>query len=251
MSIKEVKTQGYTLLKQAHDPTHLLARIKALEPYVGEDVPYLNQGSDMIYCLQNKDFVFVEAALRNKQVNEILGELLNDPWYKNVSPNYILRSMIARSGGEKALPLHIDSFIPSSGKYCWSAQVMFVLEDMDESNGCTKVLPFSHLWDRYAHPDSEVNVIPIIAKAGDILIIDSRLHHGASRNTSNKSRWLFTCTFTRWFIKQNYKITDTLPARFYSKLTDQERAIMGYCSMPPINETDRIDIKGGYNVLPN
>ncbi len=244
--IEAIKERGYVLVKRAFDPVPLLADIKAIE-YVppSGDTPYLNQGHDVIYNLQNKNFLFTETVLRHEIVKDILAYFLNDEWYREVSPNYILRSMIARSGGERALPLHIDSFIPSSGKYCWSMQVSFILEDQTEENGCTVVAPGSYQSDSYATP-AWVG-LPIESEAGDILIWDSRLHHGTTGNKTGKSRWAFISTFTRWWIKQNYLITKTFP--YKNLLSKEEQAIIGYCSEPPLNEHQRIDIKGGYELL--
>jgi ectoine hydroxylase-related dioxygenase (phytanoyl-CoA dioxygenase family) len=257
--IKEVRENGYVLIKQANSPevvAELLAMVKKVfaetKPLTGPDVPYLNRGHNMIYNLQSKDFLFVQAKLRHNLVREILTGLLNDEWYKQIpkeNPNYIMRSMIARSGGEAALPLHIDSFIPSSGDYCWSAQVSFVLEDQSAANGCTIVVPKSHKSGRYVKQEDIVDAVNIESKAGDILIWDSRLWHGTTGNNTGKSRWAFISTYVRWWVKQNYQITETFPKEFYDKLTNEERAVIGYCSVPSRDEYDRIDIKSGYEIF--
>lgn len=257
--IKTLRERGYVLIKQGNsraEVSRLLDKIRELhdrgEEPSGLAVPYLNRGHQIIYNLQSKDLLFVESKFRHKLVRHILMALLNDEWYRQIppgEPNYILRSMIARSGGESPLPLHIDSFIPSSGSHTWSAQVSFVLEDQGRQNGCTIVVPGSHLYDRYAKQEDMDKAVPIESEAGDILIWDSRLWHGTTGNQSGKTRWAFITTFTRWWLKQNYRITETLPEAFYRRLSDSERAVMGYCSTPPKDEHERIDIKGGYQML--
>ena len=77
---------------------------------------------------------------------------MNDNWYKQIpqdEPNYILRAMIARNGGETLLPLHIDSFIPNSGKLPFVMQLAVILDEQKVENGCTFYLPGSHRFDQY------------------------------------------------------------------------------------------------------
>ena len=94
--------------------------------------------------------------LNNPVTKGIMIELLNDTWYKQIPqslPNFILRAMIARTGGKNPLPLHIDSFIPSSGKYCWALQISYTLDDQNLDNGCTIVVPGSLKFDEYVTTD--------------------------------------------------------------------------------------------------
>ena len=157
--------------------------------------------------------------------------------------------MIARSSLNEKLPMHIDSFIPSKGKYSFVMQSALILDDQNENNGCTIVVPGSHLYDEYATQESLANAIPIISSAGYLMIWDSRLWHGAIENNSKKDRWSLISTFTRWWIKQNYQITNELPKDIYDDLSTEEKTIMGFCCSPPRNEYERIDIKAGYEIL--
>jgi len=245
--IKQIKENGYVLIKGLI-PNHakLLETVKSIDYKIPEgNTPYLNQGHDVIYSLQDKDPIFTETILRNEVIKEILAHFLNDEWYKNVNPNYIMRAMIARSSGEGTLPLHLDSFIPSSGKYCWSMQISMVLEDQNEMNGCTILAPGTHLSDEYAKQNQRT--IPVVAEAGDVIIFDSRIHHGAAGNKTLGTRWAIITTFTRWFIKQHFSLPKTFS--FKSNFTKEELAIIGYCCQTPLNESERMDIKGGYDLI--
>jgi len=44
-------------------------------------------------------------------------------------------------------------------------------------------------------------------------------------------------------------LINNLPLEIYNDLSLEEKSIMGYCSHPPKNEYDRIDIKAGYEIL--
>ena len=256
---REVAEQGYTVATNAVD----LGTVKQLLDLINHydisipkpdqaTVPYLNRGHEVLYNLQNLDVSFIKICFNQPVLREVLMAVLNDQWYKQIpqtSPNYILRGMIARNGGSRPLPLHIDSFVPGSGSYAWACQASFILEDQFPENGCTIVVPGSHLFDRYANQSDLTRAVPVTSSAGDILIWDSRLWHGTTGNTSGATRWAFISTFVRWWVKQNWDIPRALPESIYSQLTDEEKAVMGYCSMSPFNEHERIDIKGGYELF--
>ncbi len=100
------------------------------------------------------------------------------------------------------------------------------------------VIPGSHKSDKYANREDWDKAIPLEAKAGDIVIWDSRLWHGALGNKTDS---------TRWWIKQNYNIPQMLPKEFISNLTNKELSLLGFCSIAPLDEYDRLEIKQGYD----
>ena len=203
----------------------------------------------MVYNLQNKDIEFINI-LDYQPVKEILIRKLNDKYYRFIDeehPNYILNYYNARSSGSY-LPLHIDSHIPSPGSHTWAMQVVFLLEDMDQDNGCTTVVPGSHLSGMYTDRDL-TNLKYINASAGDIVIWDSRLWHGTAENVSHTSRWALIATFTRWWLKQTMDITRSLPNEIYKNLSDEQKLLLGFCSIPPSDQSQRINTKTSYSEL--
>lgn len=257
--INEIHTNGFTILKSVIDHSkvnEIKSKIVELNTKVKKpDIkhsPRLNKGSKILYNPEMKSRLFSKTIFSISDLKLILMHFLNDKWYKQIppnKPNYILRAMIARSSLNEKLPMHIDSFIPSKGKYSFVMQSALILDDQNENNGCTIVVPGSHLYDEYATQESLANAIPIISSAGDLVIWDSRLWHGAIENNSKKDRWSLISTFTRWWIKQNYQITNELPKDIYDDLSTEEKTIMGFCCSPPRDEYERIDIKAGYEIL--
>jgi hypothetical protein len=200
----------------------------------------------MVYNLQNKDSIFLDILVFDP-IKKILMNKLNDKYYRFLDeslPNYILSYYNARSSGAE-LPLHIDSHIPSSGELTWAMQVVFLLEDMDEENGCTILVPGSHRSGEFS--DRQLtNVTKMKAKAGDIVIWDSRVWHGTVGNNSGLSRWALVATFTRWWLKQTMNITKSLPNEIYQQMSDEQKLLLGFCSIPPLDESDRISTKQSY-----
>jgi ectoine hydroxylase-related dioxygenase (phytanoyl-CoA dioxygenase family) len=254
--LKNLDVYGYTQLKNVIDPLKIEELKDKLDLYYTEvkDVesygrPKRDSKDKMVYNLQNKDTAFIEL-LSDKSIKKILIPKLNDIYYRLMDetfPNYILSYFNARSSGF-ALDLHIDSYIPNYGDYSWIMQVLYVLEDMNKDNGCTVVVPGSHKSGKYTDRELK-NVIPVHAKAGDIIFWDSRLWHGTLENKTNKSRWGLVATFSRWWIKQNMDMTRSLPNSIYQQLSDEQKLLMGFCSIPPSDESTRIVTKGGYDVL--
>ena len=207
----------------------------------------------------SKDLRVNNLAKRNKifcdlvsdpQLEKILKPILNDKYYRFLPPsvpNYILGGFNGRSSGNK-LDLHIDSCMPYLGNYRSSMLVLFVLEKMSDINGATIIVPKSHLSGTYT--DRKTKKIKIInAFPGDVLFLDARTWHGTTENKTNSSRWLITSAFYAWWMKQQVDFPKSIPKKIFKKLSNKQKQILGFCSIPPINEEDRINIKCGYEVL--
>jgi ectoine hydroxylase-related dioxygenase (phytanoyl-CoA dioxygenase family) len=256
--IKQLREEGYCVLEQEYDKETIekLLRLtkktfEETKSKIAKTVPYLNLDQPTIYNLQNKDFFFLEAIFQSKGIEVILKNLLNDVWYKQIpqnEPNYVLRSFSARSSNY-AMPLHLDSFIPYISDYPYSVQTATILEDQNVNNGCTIVVPRSHLLGKYAEQDAIKYAVPLETKAGDVVLFDCRLWHATTANTSGKTRWSILATFQRWWLKQQFNVTDNLPQENYERLTDNQKSIVGFCSIPHNNEEEGIDMKRGYDSL--
>jgi hypothetical protein len=251
--IAEIKTYGYTIIENGNKDyeKHLqLVKATAQASDSSNKSLHADRAQDhLLYNLQNKDVEFVRL-LSNPLVQELIGKFLNDKYYQvqdESIPNYILNYYNARSSG-KFLDLHIDSLVPAHGDFTWAMQAAFVLEDMDEENGCTVVVPGSHQSGNYSDR-TLAKRYPITAKAGDIAIWDSRLWHGTLDNISGRSRWVLIATFTRWWVKQSMDMTRKLPEAIYSQLSDSEKLMLGFCSIPPSDESGSIHTKKSYSEL--
>jgi hypothetical protein len=257
----ELLDKGYTVIPQVYD-ANTVAILKqkivtewdkvAHKPLSGQNIPGLNQGHKILYNLQNKDIYFFQIFIRHPLLRALLIQCLNDQWYKQIpqeNPNFILRSLLGRSSGPAPMPLHIDSFIPNPGMHITLIQSAIVLENQNKENGCTLAVPGSHQFGRYATQDWVKYAAPIESQAGDVVMWDSRLWHGAYGNSTNNSRWSVIATFSRWWVKQNYDITGSFPKEFLEKISDEEKSVIGFCSAPPRDEHDRLDIKAGYEIF--
>jgi hypothetical protein len=254
--LRNVNVYGYTVMSRMMSET-LVGQLKALvdgywnsssrESYGGR--PDRDAEDRIVYNLQNKNKIFIDL-LCARTVRRVCMEKLNDKFYRFIppeAPNYILSYYNARSSGAK-LDLHIDSYVPNPGQWCTAMQVVYLLDDTYEANGCTVVVPGSHRSGEYTDRSLE-NVVPIIGTAGDIVIWDSRLWHGTTENVRKASRWALVATLTQWWLKQSMDITRSMPEDLYQSLSDEQKALVGFCSIPPRDEHDRINTKCGYGFL--
>jgi ectoine hydroxylase-related dioxygenase (phytanoyl-CoA dioxygenase family) len=254
--LRELRIYGYTIVKEfISNPLaeELLERVKKLET-TRENTQFLGRperdaADRLVYNLQNKDKLFIDI-LEDEFTKKVLIENLNDPYYRFLpesEPNYILSYFNARSSGSR-LDLHIDSYLPAPGEKTWAMQIVYLLDDMTESNGCTIVVPGSHLSGRYSDRDL-TKFVSVTAKRGDLVVWDSRLWHGTHENVDKSSRWALIATFSSWWVKPSMDIPRGLPEEIYKQLTLPQKRMLGFCSIPPVTENERINTKTGYDDL--
>jgi len=256
--IQQIERDGFCKIPQVYSQAQIEKALKLTldwqrrgEDSLSDNIPFLNRNQPMVYNLQNKAHYFLQLLFQPEILQQVLVHFLNDIWYKQIppdEPNYILRSYLARSSNEH-LPLHIDSFVPYASKYPFAMQASIILEDQTEANGCTIVVPGSHKAGEYAKQSAFDDGLPVESKAGDLVIWDSRLWHGTKANTTGGTRWAMIATFVRWWIKQGFEMTQSVPQQIYEQLTDNQKAILGFCSIPYRDETVGIDMKRDYKSL--
>ena len=257
--ISAIEREGYVCIRQAFSRDEVSEALDRIKQWFdktlsgqSDRVPRLNRDQPMVYNLQRTDVLFVRMILENEIIETILKHFLNDRWFTSLpadAPNYILRSFLARSSNYQ-MPMHIDSFVPYTGSHVFIMQLAILLEDQTKENGCTVLTPGSHLSGRYAPQDSFDNAVSIEGKAGDLVFWDSRIWHGTGANRGSGTRWSMIATFCRWWIKQAFDIPGNLPQEIYNEVTDDQKAVLGFCSVPYDDETYGIDMKRSYELLP-
>ena len=258
-SLKELDVYGYTHIKGLLNQEEIDKYLQLIRCLYQDMRQRFSSGYEggadrdvddmLIYNLQNKNIAFIDL-LSTKWVEEIAKEKLNDRYHRflpDEDPNYIMMQFNARSSGSK-LDLHIDSRVPYVGSHTITMQFMFLLEDMYETNGCTFVVPGSHNSGKYTDREMR-NKVHVTGKAGDMICWDSRIWHGANENNSGLTRWVIIATLGQWWIKPCFNIIESLPQEIYENLSNKQKALMGYCAIPPANEFQRVNKKQGYDFL--
>ena len=262
--IKNLNYIGYTILKNflvKDEVNYYIALIEKYETenYCNKIKEKMNKGWDggWVHNLQNKNLEFLKL-INNEYLEKILKHKLNDKFYRSQEgsdPNYILQLLSARSSGKTYLDLHTDMRSKSTYDSTLGLTVLWYLTDTNKKNGCTFLVPGSHNINLKEAENSYItdrdfkNILPIEAEAGDVIIFDQGLWHGAFSNNTGEKNWRLMAGFNRWWIKQKFDIPASLPSKMYEKLSNKEKSILGFCSIPPKNEFERLSMNCKYHEL--
>lgn len=247
--VKDYLTQSFTSELASIVENAYQKHLKTGKNYQG--VPERDKYDKIVYNAYNLDIRFIKL-LSSEPVMNIGKFFLNDEHYRFLDsdkPNFTLNYYNARSSGNE-LDLHIDSGVPYIGEFVTTMQFVFLLEDSTEHNGCTVVVPQSHQSGKYTDRSLDIrSLTKLEGKKGDLVIWDSRLWHGTLENVSKVSRWGLIATFGRWWIKPRMDIVRSLDNKIYEQCSDVEKQILGFCSIPPKDPTERVNTKCGYDFL--
>jgi len=260
--IDEIKSEGYSiieglispeqcdfyvdLLEQEHDKYSKHYANKFFTSSLGD-----KSNEKVVFNLHNKNLKWFDL-FENKTIIKVLDELLKAGSYKNSEPYHLL-NISARSpqmNGKKQ-QLHLDSNLPG-GDYPLIIVVLWMLEDFTIENGATRIVPGSHKFDYYAE-DNKIydNEIIIQGKKGSALVYNASLWHGGGANITKKTRWGVVLGYGRWFIKPSFDLLNNTPKEIYEKLTDNQKALLGFNSIPPLDEFTRLTRRSSDFQIPN
>lgn len=234
----DFKTDGFLVIQSLLSKevrSEALRRVQAIHAAglaKGEYSPRVSTEA-MIPVVFSQDPWFL-GLLDSPLLDEVLGPILDDPTTGEPGHNYIIASMSARSSGKAIQGLHIDSRVPSTGSMAWMAVAAIALEDRGKPEGCTYLVPGSHLSGAYPERRKEAKAVPL--KAGDAVIWDGRMWHGALPRTSESMGWTILITFQQWWVKQKFDIPGAISPEVKSTLTPRQVRLLGFNSIPPAIE---------------
>lgn len=242
---KNISKLGYTVIKNYLSEDEVNIALENCNKYwkkSGKLEKNHAKNAKTVYGLETKDKFFLDIVT-TESIKKILMYFINDPYFSALPkdmPNYHIGYYLGRSSNN-ALLTHIDSYVPFKGKYPIIMQCLFALQKQTLKNGCTFVIPKSHLSGKY--PNQKIaykRAINILSNPGDLVIWDSRIWHGARENKTISSRWALIATFMRHWIKPRLDATRNISKNYFSKLTDEQKALLGFCSIPPHDLKNRI-----------
>lgn len=252
-AIKNIKNNGYHIFKSVFTKEEILKYYKALPKEKANlqanffKTGTLHSSAKAILNLQSKNPIFLKILTKNI-FNKINSYFLNDRFYKSLSkdlPNYTLSQFAARSSGKDKLVMHIDDKAPSSSDNVNYLQWAIPTIKVNEKNGCTCLVPKSHRFG-LLKPKLRKNLKlkKIELNVGDVAVWDGRIWHQSLPNKSNKERWVIIITFCKWFFKPHYDIARDFPKKYYSRLNKKLKIILGFASIPKLNEKSGLVQRG-------
>lgn len=204
----------------------------------------------VVFNLHNKDIAWFKL-FEHKSVTEILDVVLKEGSYNNSEPYNLLnisaRSPLKNTGEQQ---LHLDSNLPG-GDFPLIMVVLWMLDDFKKENGATRVIPGSHKFSSYAENGKTYdNEVIVEGKAGSVLIYNAALWHGGNKNLTDDTRWGLVLGYGRWFIKPSFDFMKNTPHDIFEKLTDQQKSLLGFDTVPPQDEFTRMRRRSDYFETP-
>jgi ectoine hydroxylase-related dioxygenase (phytanoyl-CoA dioxygenase family) len=202
-----------------------LAALSAAEGERAGTEVHQEAGTDRLADLVNKDPVF-DVCFTSPRVLAAMAHVLGD---------FTLSSLNSRAAlpGQGHQRLHADWGQPvKPGEYrvCNS---IWLIDDFTEDNGATRVVPGSHRSGQTpreamadptdAHPDE----IRVLGRAGTVVIFNSHLWHGGTRNTTAQPRRALHSYFCRRGIKQQLDQRAYLRPATLARLSPAAQYILG------------------------
>ncbi len=171
-------------------------------------IAYLSEAQQHVWSLVNKGDVFnrcmthdIDAIQAGLLIEQLLDEMLGSGWHH--------LSYIANISFPGCHPqgMHQDQGLVGAYKFLDApvlVNTVYVLQDVDEVNGGTLVIPGSHR--RYIEGNGTFGKLPppinLEAPAGTVMLMDGRVLHGGAVNRSNELRYIITNSVVRPFIRQ-------------------------------------------------
>jgi ectoine hydroxylase-related dioxygenase (phytanoyl-CoA dioxygenase family) len=157
----------------------------------------VNKGADFVACMTHEPAAVQAGPL----IEVLLDEALGSGW------NHL--SFIANISFPGCHPqgLHQDQSLIAPYHFAGApvlVNTVYILQDVDEVNGGTLIIPGSHKLQR--DDDGAFGALPpainLEAKAGTIMLMDGRVLHGGAVNRSEKLRYIITNSVVRPWIRQ-------------------------------------------------
>jgi len=149
-------------------------------------------------------------------------------------------SLSGKHGGDRT---HIDSRIPITNFHStFQVAVMLCIDDFTSQNGGTIVWPFSHKTDNDPKFLKEKMTFPgavhVNAPKGSVIYTLGQTWHDVGPNLDQSRRWGIIAYYTSWWVKPTFDFTKC-GSNIYSKLTPEQKILLGFTSRPPIHGEQR------------
>lgn len=223
-------------------------RLSAAEGGQGGHEVHIEPGAPRVSNIFNKSAVF-DRCLGIKPVLAAAAHLLGEIKVHGAN----LRDPLQGQGHQD---LHVD--VPKHFEDdWWVLNVIVTFDDMTLDNGPTRVVPGSHKWppincsavNRYdwepvpLTPEEEAMIpqdlsapfpgeVLVEAPAGSIVVANSAIWHGGTRNQSGKRRRVLHLTYTRRDLPQQLVQREHLKPATYERMSPMQRYLLDIEPLP-------------------
>ncbi|THD79258.1 MAG: phytanoyl-CoA dioxygenase family protein [Phenylobacterium sp.] len=234
----ELREVGYTVIEDFMDVAALAAFRAALAPFEGAHNgrnDFEGFKTERIYTLVARGKVFEEIAA-DPRLMAIIARFLQ--------PGFLLSAShsINLGPGETAQSLHADDGFyrqkrprPPNG-----ISVIGAIDAFTRDNGCTEVIPGSHLWGEPGDPgrpsdpaEMEAMLVPMEVPAGACFVFAGTLIHRGGANRTRRPRLAFTNQYCEPWARTQENFFLSVPRELVREMSPRARTLLGYEIWPP------------------
>jgi len=245
-AVADLETDGFVLIERVLSPEQVaevrseLLRLVEATPYGRGDFEGLK--TRRVYGLFGKTRALDDLAMHPK-ILEILDAVLGE--YHLSAP-----TAIDIGPGERAQPLHPDDAIyPIPRPHDeLVVNIMWPMCDFTVANGCTRIIPGSHLWPEGRFPGPADGPIDIEMRAGSALVYVGSVWHGGGANTTDDARLGVVLHYARAWLRPVENHVLVVPPAVVATLPERMQELLGYNIASPF--TGYVDGRHPKKVLP-
>ena len=233
-----IREQGFTVIDDFMTPEVVAAVREGLAPYqrthLGRN-DFEGFLTERIYTLVARAKVFEDLA-EDPRVLAILDRFLQ--------PGYLLTASqsIRINPGETAQSIHSDDgfYRQPRPRPAISFTMIAAVDDFTAENGCTEVIPGSHLWGDYGaegRPNSPEEMaamlVPMEIPAGACFVMAGTVIHRGGANRSDKPRLAFTNQYCEPWGRTQENFFLGIPPEQARAMSPRLQRLLGYDIWPP------------------
>jgi ectoine hydroxylase-related dioxygenase (phytanoyl-CoA dioxygenase family) len=234
----EIRERGYTVIRDFLDADGLARFREGLAPFVGRRHgrnDFEGFKTERVYTLVARGQIF-EDLTEDPRLLAILDRFLQ--------PGYLLTASqsIQINPGETAQDLHTDDgfYRQPRPRPPLSMTVIGAIDDFTRENGCTEVIPGSHLWGdpgAEGRPNDpaewEKMLVPMEIPAGACFVMAGTCIHRGGANRSDGPRLGFTNQYCQPWCRTQENFFLGVPAERARAMSPRLQSLLGYNIWPP------------------
>jgi len=233
----EIRAQGFTVIRDFMDAATIARVRESLAPFEeshhGRN-DFEGFKTERVYTLVARGKVF-EELVEEPRVLAVLDRFLQ--------PGYLLTACqsIRINPGEKPQDIHTDDgfYKLPRPRPAISFTMIAAVDPFTKANGCTEVIPGSHLWGDPGAPGrpndmDEIRsmLVPMEIPAGACFIMAGTLLHRGGGNTSDRPRLAFTNQYCEPWARPQENFFLAIPKAEVRAMSPRVQKLLGYDIWP-------------------
>jgi ectoine hydroxylase-related dioxygenase (phytanoyl-CoA dioxygenase family) len=249
---------GGCVIRKTTSPSNLAEIEKATRHYLQNDGDwsgdFFPKETKRVMGLIGKSPTYIEHVVQNRFALAVADRFLTSTykcWVGNELKTFVSKPQLNNTitfsiaPGARDQELHRDDMIhhnpvkcrtPAEYKFGDDTGVGFFIagKKSTRENGATRFIPGSHLWDQLTPPQEDLAFYAELEPGDAFIFLSSCFHGGSANKTIDQERLMYSCFFTKGFLRQEEN--QYLAADFDTLSTtydDQTLELIGYNLSPP------------------